>query len=372
MAASTVAPPRDAEQDRRLLDLPEVAVLIRRLDALRWTGRAGYGARAMVGMCLVKSVYNIPVWTRVAALVRDHAALRDVVGGAPSEWACYRFAKRLREHSDVLADTLDAVVSALADETPGMGERLAIDGSDLPAYANGQRYLFHHGPLRERFADSDASWGHRSSVGTRKGGGFYGFKVHCAVDTQTELPVAWHVATARDAESPYVGPLVDQARRRGMTVATCALDKGYDNGSVYDTLTARDVRPVIPLRLTGRVVKGEHRPPTCEHGEWTFGGADAKRGRTKWRCPNGVCAPGSVWVKVDRLHPLIPRETARYKALYQERTAVERGFGRLKNEWAMLPLRVRQLERVRLHVDLTMLACLGTALTRRRAVVAAA
>jgi hypothetical protein len=51
---------------------------------------------------------------------------------------------------------------------------------------------------------------------------------------------------------------------------------------------------------------------------------------------------------------------------------VEREFGRLKNEWAMLPLRIRGLERVRLHADLTILAKLACALARARAVPLAA
>jgi hypothetical protein len=35
--------------------------------------------------------------------------------------------------------------------------------SDLPAYANGQRFVSKDGPERERFSDPDASWGHRSA-----------------------------------------------------------------------------------------------------------------------------------------------------------------------------------------------------------------
>jgi hypothetical protein len=50
---------------------------------------------------------------------------------------------------------------------------------------------------------------------------------------------------------------------------------------------------------------------------------------------------------------------------------VEREFGRLKNEWALLPLRVRGLERVSLHADLTILAKL-CALARARALPLAA
>jgi len=72
------------------------------------------------------------------------------------------------------------------------------------------------------------------------------------------------------------------------------------------------------------------------------------------------------------MHPLIPRETPRWKKLYGGRAAVEREFGRLKHEWGLSPLRVRGLERVRLHADLTILAKLACALSRARAVPLAA
>jgi hypothetical protein len=52
--------------------------------------------------------------------------------------------------------------------------------------------------------------------------------------------------------------------------------------------------------------------------------------------------------------------------------SVEREFGRLKNEYALTPLRVRGRERVALRADLTMLARLSLALERARAVPLAA
>jgi transposase len=69
---------------------------------------------------------------------------------------------------------------------------------------------------------------------------------------------------------------------------------------------------------------------------------------------------------------LIPRESARSAKLYCSRGAIEREFGRLKNEWGLAPLRVRRIERVRLHVDLAILAKLSCALVRERAVAIAA
>src|SRR5437762_14158800 len=65
----------------------------------------------------------------------------------------------------------------------------------------------------------------------------------------------------------------------------------------------------------------------------------------------------SRWIAVDRLHPLVPRHTKRFRALYCE--AVEREFGRLKHEWALLPLRVRRIECVRLHANLSILTKLA-------------
>jgi transposase len=142
------------------------------------------------------------------------------------------------------------------------------------------------------------------------------------------------------------------------------MDKGYDNGSVYEGCADRDIAPVIPLRQTPAVKRGDDKPPCCEHGEWKFAGADKKRDATKWRCPTGECKPASAWIKADRLHPLIPRETLRWRKLYRRRVSVERAFGRLKNEWALAPLRVRRIERVRLHADLTILSQLSCALIR--------
>ena len=70
--------------------------------------------------------------------------------------------------------------------------------------------------------------------------------------------------------------------------------------------------------------------------------------------------------------PAHPPEAPRWTALYRRRAAVEREFGRLTNEWALSPLRVLGVERVRLHADLTALAKLACAVTRARCVPLAA
>lgn len=373
MASSNLAGGAASAALKGLLDSPEIGRLIADLEETRWTGRPGYPIRTMVGLALAKSLYALPTWTKVVALVAEHWKLQRVLGcegDPPSIYAAYRFAEKMRDNGEMVQRCIDGVVEGLKAKLPSYGTDLAIDASDMPAYANGQRYLSKNGPERERFSDTDASWGHRSAVSTRKGGGFYGYRLHAAVCTATDLPVAWTVETARDHETRFAAPLIDTAKRRGAMAATAALDKGYDIERIHSECMDRDCLPLIPLKQTPDVKRGDDAPPSCSHGEWTFAGCDRKRGASKWRCPTGECKPASTWIAASRLHPLIPRESKRWKAAYRKRAAVEREFGRLKNQWGLKPLRVRGLDRVRLHADLTILTQLACALARARAATA--
>jgi hypothetical protein len=337
VASGKVARRAASSEISALLDSTEIAALIGEIDAAGdGRGRKGYGARALVGACLVKALYGLPTWTRVASLIGDHPGLQAALGDCPSLWACYRFTTKLRLHSEKLADCLDRIAASLQTELPGIGQNVAIDASDLPAFANGQRFVSKGGPERERFSDPDATWGHRSAVSTRKGGGFYGFKLQLAVCTQSGLPLAWQVETAKRHESKFVAPLLDVLHNRGYHPETCAMDRGYDYGPIHNACEQRGVHPVIPIRM-------KH-----EQVGWSGDGP------------------------VSRHYPRISRYSERFRSLYRGRGAVEREFGRLKNDYGLLPLRVRGLERVQLHADLVMLARLGQALGRVRTVALAA
>jgi hypothetical protein len=351
-----------------LLDSPQIKVFISDLDDSRWTGRPGYPIRSMIGIALAKTIYSISTWTKIVSLIKEHESLSKVIapdGEVPSVYACYRFTKKLIEYDHLLEKCIAGAIYSLREKDPEFGKDIAIDASDIPAYANGQGRVKSGRERRpDEYSDPDASWGHRSAVSTRNSGSFYGYKLHLAVCAKTELPIAWQVETGRRNENMFVTSLLEKLHDVEIKPYTCAMDKGYDHAGSYFDCKMRDIIPVIPLRQTPDVKRGADSPPVCEHGRWTFAGADRKRGATKWRCPTGECEPASEWVKGDRLHPLIPRESRRWKDLYQGRSAVERTFGRLKHEWAMLPLRVRGVKKVKLHIDLTILTKLSCALLK--------
>jgi hypothetical protein len=66
LASGKVARRADAGEIAALLDSVEVAALIDQLGSVGDPrGRKGYGARALVGACLVKALYGLPTLRRV-------------------------------------------------------------------------------------------------------------------------------------------------------------------------------------------------------------------------------------------------------------------------------------------------------------------
>src|SRR5689334_6561780 len=109
MASGKVARRTVVADVAALLDSPELAALIGDLEAAGSPrGRKGYGARALLGACLVKSLFGLSTWTLVAALIAEHRGLQDALGGCPSVWAMYRFATKLRANRAALNACLNA------------------------------------------------------------------------------------------------------------------------------------------------------------------------------------------------------------------------------------------------------------------------
>lgn len=319
MAASNV-PRRRVAELAAILDSPEIAQLIGELESTRWTGRPGYPVRALLGIALVKSIYGISTWSKTAALVEEHEGIQRALGAVPSVYAAYRFASKLVAHKELIDSCVTRVLERLRSERPEMGENISIDASDLPAHSSVAAYMDGKARNVGEYSDMDASWGYRTAVDTKKSKWFYGHKVHLVACSLTGLPLAWKVETASKQEMKHALDLLDQTIRRRFPVQTAAMDKGYDSGEVYDGCLIRGVLPVIPAKK----IRGETKGP--------------------------------------RLSRFLPRSTGRWKALYKGRGAVERAFNYLKHEWAMLPLRIRGLAKVTLHVDLTILAKLCSVL----------
>jgi hypothetical protein len=128
---SSTVPRRSVADDiRDVLERPEIRSFIKDLDDKREHGRVGYGSRALVGLLLVRSLYNHRTWTATVRLVSEHHDLQDVLGCAPSSHAAYRFCKKLLRDGSPLAACFDRLLASLRAEFPDLGSALAVDATE--------------------------------------------------------------------------------------------------------------------------------------------------------------------------------------------------------------------------------------------------
>jgi hypothetical protein len=174
-----------------------------------------------------------------------------------------------------------------------MGKELAIDATDLPAYANGQKYDG-SGPRKKPFSDPDAAWGFRSAVSTRRGGGFYGYKLHAAACAKTGLPLAWRIESGNRQETLFALPLLDAVAARGFSPEACSFDKGRTTQGARNAAYARS----SPFATSARRVPPFRRAST-EHGCSRVPTSSATR-------PSTVAPPGSARPRALGSRPTAP------------------------------------------------------------------
>jgi transposase, IS5 family len=362
------APARAVDRVKAILDLPEIQTFATNIESGRSTGRpTKYPIRGVLGLHIAKPFHRLTTWSQGARVLDGKEPLPMALD---SYWACSRARRRLRERDRwALDQCMSDLREGLSREIRNMGSVVVVDASPMRAYSSGQ--LIEREGKHPTPSDPDASWGYRTPTPADPSNEFFGYKMDAVVCAATGAPLACGVRTAKHAEADFALGLLHSARERGFPIKVAIMDMGYDQTDIHEGCMDLGVDPVIPLKQTGPVKRGAAEPPYCEHGWWLFGGAARERKATKrrcpkWRSPVNACTPASVWVKADRYHPFIARDTPRYKTLYDQRTEIEREFSNLKNNWSLTPLRVRGIDQLRLHADLTVLARLASLLVAAR------
>jgi len=392
---------------RLVLDTLNIEAFLQHLDGRhRWVGRRGYGARTLWACLIAGIVYTIPTIAELRRHLQVSAELRLLCGlgrtaRIPSAATFSRFLTLLAAQPQVLDAAFQEVVQRFQTAAPDFGQRLAFDSSDVHAAANGHR---------RQPGDPDARWGVKNKPGGSKNEKYYwfGYKLHLAVDVRYELPVAFTVTPANVHDSIQAAPLLEQRDQRLLdaqlaTVGTPVLspltqvmaDKAYDSAAICQAVLDRGAMPVIPLRKSSAakwvgITNGLGTPICPAHLPYVFWGRDGDY--LKYRCPhyatpNRLCclkehravsrcstSPYGQVVKIKigqdpRRHLPVPRESARWQQLYDQRTAVERVNSRLKDRCLIDDLQVRGLPKVTARLTLGLLVMLAAAVAmaeRRR------
>jgi IS5 family transposase len=345
--------------------------LLEALQATRWTGRPGYPIRAMWRSLVASFFLGIVHDTDLIRALQSNPLLAEACGidwpdDVPSKFAYCRFRKKLVGFSDLVASLLTECVSRLREALPNFGQTIAVDSTDIKAWANS----FH------QETDPDAGSGAKGkSIGTWF---WYGYKVHLAADADSELPVWFTVTAANVYDGRHLPPVLNEARSRfdWFRPAHVLADKGYDSAECFQYIgEVVSAIPVIDVRKQ-RLAKAREARPCEAIPQITPRGIryTCKRLPYDPKCPRfGRCPMLPVFVDsplnqigapiYERYAPF-PYGSRQWKALYNKRVSVERVFGRLKGYRKLDALRTRRLPKVWLHVALSVLAMNGSALAR--------
>ena len=394
--------------DNRLLDA---------LEAARKRRRNDYPLVAMWNSLIAGVVFG---HESVASLMRElsrNAELREVCGfdplhgekAVPNAWNYSRFFSSLFAYADLVEDMFERLVDRVGEALPDFGNNLAIDAKAVPTHGR---------------KDEEANWGCKTYKGVNKNGKAYekvykwfGYKLHLLVDANYELPVAFEMTRASEADINRMMPMIENLAESHPDIheraETLCGDKGYDDGAdmaaLYDD---HEILPIIDTRdCFSNTPQGPMRPldeqshdtiyygPTGEvmckvdpfasddeqrYVSMQFMGFESDRRTLKFRCPAAAygtecknrdackAAPQVkngdygrvVRVSLDRDRRLfLPahRHSRTFRDAYKKRSSVERVNSRIDQVYGFERHFIRGIKKIKLRMGLALIVMLATA-----------
>jgi hypothetical protein len=377
------------------------------LEQERAGRRNRYPIRVLWNTLFAGLLLGHPTYESLRRELCRNAELRQMLGYDPmlgSEavapgYVISRFHKLLEKHLPLVEAIFTNLVGRLFEQLPAFGTNLAHDGKAIKSLMT---------------ADRDASCGKKTTTdeGATLIATWFGFKIHCLSDVQTELPIAFFVTNASAAESPLLQPLLEDAIAKHPSLAqrakTLAADRGLDDGADKLALHQKHgIAPIIPARDLAKKVNKPllaaadtiYQSPTAEilclhdpanpdpakrFAAMQYNGFEKDRQANRFHCPaatlgltcknqhncqsrtkdQGTGRVVRVPLENDpRLSLPIHQHSRRFKDLYKGRTSIERLFYRLDHLFGMeTPLRSTGLTKAKIRITLAMSAMVATGL----------
>jgi len=345
-------------------------------------GPKGYDIKSIIRAFLAQRIENIPTRVALVRRLKEDPVFSHVCGfgfysEVPSEATLSRYFKKLSE-----SDSLETLYSKLLDKAHQMDiinpETAAIDASKLTSYerAKPQSQVDKDNP-------NTPDWGSKYDSHHNKIT-WFGWKVHLAVDTSSELPLAISLTPANESDGNEALPLVQKVSQI-LNGIKCqqpdfwTMDSAYDRHTIYkQILFDYNAQAIIPIntRNSKQPPAGYYDykgTPICSAGhKMVYWGH--YNGDNKFRCPHVCdkvdCVHGSAWCsdsnyghvtktrpKHDPRYVSVPhRDSSTWDDIYDKRTSVERTFSRLKEQLGLKNVRVKGKKKVMTHI---LLSCIG-------------
>lgn len=308
LGATVQAPPVVQQLENVFAKLDD-APLLEALQGSARRGPKGYPARVLWRCFVTRYVLGLESTRALIRTLENNPFIAEtcgITGSVPHEATLSRFFAKLakRQYLHLVKDVSRRLVRQSYANIPGFGQRVALDSTTLKAWSNGGK---------SKKADSQAGWSVKTGTHGRTEATF-GWKLHLLVDCETEFPIGANVSPGNVHDAERASHVLQEARftTGKFHPRFIMADKGY-SGMPLIRLIRRQYRaePVIQVNRS-------HKKLMERFGVW--------------------------------------EDTTTWKALYGQRTAVERVFSRLKGQRSLNHIRVRGRMKVTVHCYLSLIA----------------
>lgn len=386
--------------------------LMQTLEAERKNGRDDYPVRAMWNTILAGVVFqHISVESLRRELARN-SQLRFMCGlygtgekAVPPEWVYTRFLKKLMKHKKEIEQMFESLVKELYKIIVDFGKDLAIDSKAISSLA--KRKNNNQTPDGRR--DTDANYGQKEYKGSRKDGTlwekivkWFGYKIHLIVDANYDLPVAYSVTKASEADINEAHRMIEGIEKNRPEILeiceTFEADRGYDDTKLIENLwDEHKIKPVIQIRNMWKDsdktrALEEHENVVYDYDghvycycmktgkkrEMASGGFEEDRNTLKKLCPakqygieckfqEKCLVKQAIRIKLDvdrRVFTPIDRASCKWEKYYKKRTSVERVNSRLDESFGFEKHYIRGKEKMGVRCGIALCVMLAMAVGR--------
>ena len=305
-------PPVVGELERIFEALPDTDFL-KALTPKRRFGRPSYPAKILWRSYLVRYALGLNSVSALIRTLQDNPFIAATCGidspdTIPSQPTYSRFMTRLsrRNVAVLVKDVMREMTREFYRTLPDFGGGgVAIDSTDVRAWSN---------KAKKPATDRDASWAVKSSTGDIRRY-WLGYKLHLAVDTRYEIPLAAVITSANVHDTRGATRVLSEAR--------------FTNGAFHpDYVTADAGYSSDKLR---QHIRRQYRSEAV--------------------------------IKANPRHKkALALETPAFRLTYNTRVSVERCFSRLKEHRSLNTVTVRGVRKVAIHVCLSLIVLQAQAL----------
>lgn len=313
LEVTSQVPPIVGELEAIFKTLPD-GDLMAKLRGPKRRGPHGYDP-IILWRCYIAYYYmGLPSASDLIRTIHDNPYIASVCGinwplGIPSQPTFSRFITRLSKRA--IKTEVNRIFQKLSlklhQTLPGYAKSVAVDATDIKAWSHGG----HTTPT-----DKDAGWVVKNDTNGR-GKFVWGYKLSLLVDTAYELPISFKVTSGNVADIKAAPTLLSQARwiNDKFHPEYVIADAGYSS---------------LPFR---RLIRRQY-------------------------LAESIIKNHPKHKKAILSYP----ETDEWQSIYNRRTSVERVFARLKTHRKLNLVRVRGMQKVRIHCLLSLILMQAQAL----------